>query len=77
MFYELSETTLLFGLPYLHLDVFQFLERYLSLHVPFYLYVSEGKIAPEFCKTGLPLNTQQTTGPVFLSDFLKLKTMII
>ena len=33
MFYDLSETILLFGLYYMHLDLFQFLHRYLSLHI--------------------------------------------
>ena len=46
MFYELSETILLFGPRYLHLDLFQFLHRCLSLHVQFCLYVFLGKIVP-------------------------------
>ena len=46
MFYEISETILLFGLRHLHLDLFQFLHRYLSLHVQFCLYNFQGKIAP-------------------------------
>ena len=45
MFYELSETILLFGLRYLHLELFQFLHRYPSLHVQFCLCVFQGKIA--------------------------------
>ena len=72
MFYELSETILLFGLRYLHLDLFQFLHRYLSLHVQFCLYVFQGKIVSQFWKTGVPPHSQQTTRLVFLSDFLKL-----
>ena len=61
LFYEISETILLFGLRYLHLNLFQFLHRYLYLQVQFCLYVFQGKIALEFCKTGLPLHTKQTT----------------
>ena len=45
MFYELSETILLFGLRPLHLDLFQFMHRYLSLHIQFCSYVFHGKIA--------------------------------
>ena len=49
MFYELLETILPFCLRYLHLDLFQFLHRYLSL-----LYVSHGKIAPSFGRQVFP-----------------------
>ena len=35
MFYVLLETILFFGLCYLHLDLFQFLHKYLFLHVQF------------------------------------------
>ena len=34
-------------------------------------------MAPQFWKTGLPPHSQQTTRPVFLSDFIKLYTVII
>ena len=51
-FYELSEAILPFGLRYFgHRSLFQFLHRYLSLHVQFCLYVFQGKIAPQFWKT--------------------------
>ena len=46
MFYELSETILVFALHYLHLYFFQFLHRYLSLHVQFCSYVFQAKLAP-------------------------------
>ena len=46
MFYERSETILLFGLLYLHLDLFQFLHRHHSLHIQFCSYVFQGKVAP-------------------------------
>ena len=62
MFYGPTETVLLFGLCYLHLDLFQFLCRYLSLHVQFCSYVFQGKIAPSSGRQ------------VFL--FLKLYTVI-
>ena len=51
MFYELLEIIIPFGLCYLHLDLFQFLHRCLSLHVQFCIYVFDGKIAPQFLKT--------------------------
>ena len=35
------------------------------------------RFLPQFWKTGLPPHDQQTTCLVFLSDFLKLYTMII
>ena len=41
--YELPETMLLFGLRYLHLDFFQFLQPYLSSHVQFCSYVFQSK----------------------------------
>ena len=51
MFYELSEAILLFGLRYLHLDLFQSLHSFPSLHVQFCLYVFKGKYCPQFWKT--------------------------
>ena len=70
LFDALSETILLSGQCYLHLDLV--LAQVPSFHVYFSLSISEGKTAPELCKTGLPLHNQQSTCPVFLSDFLKL-----
>ena len=72
MLYELSETILLFGLRYLHLDLFQFLHRYLSPHVQFFSYLFQGKIIPQFWKTGLPLHSQQTRCLVLSFRFLKV-----
>ena len=69
MFYELSEAILLFGLRYLHLDLLQFLHKYLSLYVQFCQNVFQSKIAPQLWKTGFPPHSQQTTRLVFLSDF--------
>ena len=51
MFHELLETILLFHLRYLHLDLFQFLHMYLSLHVQFCLCVFQGKIGSQFWNT--------------------------
>ena len=55
MFYELSETILLFGLHYLHLDLFQFLHKYPFLHDQFVnrfskltLRASSGRQYPSF-----------------------------
>ena len=46
-FYELSETIFFFfGLRYLHLDLSQFLHRYLSLHVQFVCMFSKVKLRP-------------------------------
>ena len=59
-FCELSEATLLFGLRELHLDLFQFLHRYLSHHVEFCMYVFQGKTAPQVWKIGYPPHSQQT-----------------
>ena len=79
VFHELSETILLFGLCYLNLDLglIRFLQRYLCLHVQFCPYLFQGKIAPQFWKTGLPLQSQQTRCLVFLSDVSKLFWMIV
>ena len=59
MFYEILETILRFGLHYLHLDLFQFLHRYLNFHVQFCLCVFQGKISiftppPPYFQNHLP-----------------------
>ena len=46
MFYEISETILLFGLRYLHAELFQFLHKYRSLHVHFVYKFSKVKLLP-------------------------------
>ena len=47
----MNHFTFCFGLRYLHLDIFQFLHRYPSLHVQVCLYVFFSKIGPQFWET--------------------------
>ena len=71
MFYELSETILLFGLRYLHIDLFQFMYMQVPLPSCLILFIHFQRLYfPQFWKTGLHLHSQQTRGLVFLSDNL-------
>ena len=41
MFYEISETVLIFGLRYLHVDLFQFLHRFIDDDSNVHIEISE------------------------------------